>query len=85
MLLTVPWAFFRWISQLTCRRPRWPDDVEEACQVPLDDPYRLPEPVSCGVVAGMDAAAEAALLEYREKAQLAAEAYENAHPKPDSH
>ena len=85
MLLTVPWAFFRWISQLTCRRPRWPDEVEEACQVPPDDPYRLPEPVSCGVVAGMDAAAEAALLEYREKAQLAAEAYENAHPKPDSH
>lgn len=76
MLLTVPWAFFRWISQITCRRPRWPDEVEAECQIPIDDPYRLPEPASSGEVVGLDEVAEAALFEYRKKAEAAALAYE---------
>jgi len=79
MLLTLPWAFFRWISQITCRCPCWPDEVEAECQIPIDDPYRLPEPVSCGEVVGLDKVAETALLEYREKAAAAALAYEAAH------
>ena len=79
VLLTVPWAFFRWISQITCRRPCWPEAVEAECQIPIDDPYRLPEPVSCGEVVGLDKVAETALLEYHEKAAAAALAYEAAH------
>ncbi|MFN1266787.1 DUF6708 domain-containing protein [Pseudomonas lundensis] len=81
MLLTLPWAFFRWISQITCRRPRWPDEVEAECQIPIDDPYRLPEPVSSGEVIGLDEVSEAALFEYREKAEAAALAYEAAYSK----
>ncbi|GLX90411.1 hypothetical protein Pfra02_29790 [Pseudomonas fragi] len=81
MLLTVPWAFFRWISQITCRRPRWPDEVEAECQIPIDDPYRLAEPASSGEVVGLDEVAEAALFEYRQKAEAAALAYEAAYSK----
>lgn len=80
MLLTVPWAFFRWISQITCRRPRWPDEVEAACQIPPNDPYLLPEPKSSGEVEGIDEAAEAALFDYRERAEAEALAYEKANP-----
>ena len=78
LLITVPWAFFRWISQMTCRRPRWPDEVEAQCQISIDDPYRLPEPASSGEVVGLDEVAVAALFEYREKAEAAALAYEAA-------
>lgn len=80
MLMTLPWAFFRWMSQLTCRHPRWPEEVEAACQIPPNDPYRLPEPKSSGEVTDMDGAAEVALFEYREKAEAAALAYESANP-----
>lgn len=81
MLLTLPWAFFRWISQITCRRPCWPDEVEAECQIPIDDPYRLPEPASSGEVIGLDEVSEAALFEYREKAEAAALAYEATYSK----
>ena len=81
MLMTFPWAFFRWISQITCRRPRWPDEVEAECQIPIDDPYRLPEPASSGEVVGLDEMAEAALFEYRKKTEAAALAYEAAELK----
>ena len=81
MLLTLPWAFFRWISQITCRRPRWPEEVEAECQIPIDDPYILPEPASSGEVVGLDEIAEAALFEYREKAEAAVLAYEATYSK----
>jgi hypothetical protein len=33
------YAVGRWIASITSKIPRWPDEVEEACQVHPDDPY----------------------------------------------
>ncbi|MDR5894378.1 hypothetical protein QC820_16435 [Halomonas mongoliensis] len=30
----------RWFAMYTCKVPRWPEEVEVACQVDPDDPYR---------------------------------------------
>jgi hypothetical protein len=81
MLMTVPWAFFRWISQKTCRRPVWPAEVEAVCQIPLDDPYRIPEPISSGEAITAGEEGNRALLEYRERARTAALAYELGNPE----
>lgn len=32
-------AVARWVSTRTCKIPRWPDDVEAACAVTLEDRY----------------------------------------------
>jgi hypothetical protein len=63
MLLSLPWAFFRWISQKTCRHPNWPDWVEVDCQIPPEDPFRLSEPVIAGESIPCD---EESLLKERE-------------------
>lgn len=70
------WACFRWASQKTCKTPSWPDDVEAVCQIPADDPYRLPEPWRAGQIRGMSEEDERKSVEYSQQALKAAQAYE---------
>ncbi|MGQ7246798.1 DUF6708 domain-containing protein [Halomonas sp. V046] len=30
----------RWFAMYTCKVPRWPDEIEAACQIDPDDPYQ---------------------------------------------
>jgi hypothetical protein len=66
MWFSVTWAFFRWISQRTCRAPRWPASVEAACQIPPDDPYQMPEPVVAGEPIVRDTASVQREKEYQD-------------------
>ena len=84
-VLSMVWGFFRWLSLSTCRQPRWPADVEAACQIPANDPYQQIEPQRTGELLHFGEAEERRQSEYIREARAAAEAYENAHPKPDSH
>ena len=76
------WAFFRWISQKTCRTPRWPAEVEAVCQVAEDDPYRLPEPRRVGEPGEMSEEDFRQEADYTRSAKKAALAYEQANPVP---
>ena len=76
------WAFFRWISQKTCRTPRWPAEVEAVCQIAEDDPYRLPEPRRVGEPGEMSEEDFRQEADYTRSAKKAALAYEQANPVP---
>ena len=80
-LLSVVWGFFRWLALITCRQPRWPADVEAACQIPVNDPYRQTEPLRAGEFLHFSEADERRQSEYMQEARAAAEAYENARSK----
>lgn len=84
-VLSMVWGFFRWLSLSTCRQPRWPADVEAACQIPANDPYQRIEPQRTGELLHFGEAEERRQSEYIREARAAAEAYENAHPKPGTH
>ena len=76
------WAFFRWISQKTCRTPRWPAEVEAVCQIAEDDPYRLPEPRQTAERDGLTEEEFLQEIDYIRSAKEAALAYEQANPVP---
>lgn len=76
------WAFFRWISQKTCRAPLWPAEIEAACQISEDDPYRQPEPWRMAEIHGVTDEDARKSIEYTQQAHAAAQDYEQANPVP---
>lgn len=80
-MVSALWGFFRWLALNTCRQPRWPADVEAACQIPANDPYQQVEPLSVGEFLHFNDADERRQSEYIQKARAAADAYENARSK----
>ncbi|KMN16195.1 DUF6708 domain-containing protein [Pseudomonas weihenstephanensis] len=83
-LLSVVWGFFRWLALKTCRQPRWPADIEAACQIPANDPYRQTEPLRAGEFPDFGEAEELRQSEYIREARAAAEAYEQARSKANA-
>ncbi|MBD8793400.1 hypothetical protein IFR09_15625 [Pseudomonas syringae] len=82
LIFASSWAFFRWISQRTCRKPQWPADIEAACQIDDDDPYRQPEPWRMGEVLGMTEEDHQKGTEYTLQANATAAVHAQAHPEP---
>ena len=82
LIFASSWAFFRWISQRTCRKPQWPADIEAACQIDNDDPYRQPEPWRMGEVLGMTEEDHQKGTEYTLQANATAAVHAQAHPEP---
>lgn len=84
LLFGVVWGFFRWLALKTCRQPRWPADIEAACQIPANDPYRQTEPLRAGEFPDFGEAEELRQSEYIREARAAAEAYEQARSKANA-
>jgi hypothetical protein len=48
--ITLPWALFRYLTMKLCRKPQWPESVEEACQPGSKQPGALQAPAVYGRV-----------------------------------
>ncbi|MDQ0138753.1 DUF6708 domain-containing protein [Cupriavidus necator] len=46
--ITLPWALFRYLAMKTCKRPIWPEYVENACAIDPHDPRILEKPSYAG-------------------------------------
>ncbi|UDM53392.1 DUF6708 domain-containing protein [Cupriavidus sp. MP-37] len=66
--ITLPWALFRYLAMKTCKRPVWPEDVENACVIDPRDPFILEEPSYAGNAKTGGPEGDEQLLAYREQA-----------------
>ncbi|WP_354675409.1 DUF6708 domain-containing protein [Cupriavidus alkaliphilus] len=66
--ITLPWALFRYVAMKTCKRPVWPEDVENACLIDPQDPFILEEPSYAGNAKTVGPDGDERLLAYREQA-----------------
>lgn len=57
----------RYLVMKSCKTPVWPDDIEAACAIDPDDPYRLPEPAYMSEFAGYDPNFEDNMRRLKEK------------------
>ena len=75
-LFSMLYGFFRWLALSTCREPRWPNEVEAECQIPINDPYQRTAPMNVGEYPDFDEEDKRQQNEYVAFARAAAAAYE---------